>query len=501
MSTDWFETDDRFTHLMNLTTRGKGRRLHLPNLGLRISERRLLLAVGDFILLNGALLSVLLYRATLSAGAPLTTRHWLWFFMLNLLWYPTGVLLELYDLRRAANPLPAALTAGAAALLVTVVYPFIPYITPSFPDRRLHFYLLPLLATPSVALWRYLYATLIVQPVFRRTAIVVGAGQAGRELLGAINHTAGARQDSWSNTVYEVLGFVDDDPHKQRQTLDGIPVLGDGADLLRLVHKLRPDEVILAITASHTIDADLFQAILQCRETGTAVTTMAHLYEELTGRVAVEHAGRNISIVLPVTEFETARFYLLARRAMDLVGASVGCLLMLATIPPIWLANRLFSPGDLFYRQERVGHAGKSFTIFKFRSMVMDAESGCGAVWAQADDPRVTALGRLLRKTRLDELPQFLNVLKGDMSLIGPRPERPAFIEELSSQIPFYRLRHAVKPGITGWAQVQHHYGASVKDSLIKLQYDLYYIKRQSLFLDLIIVIRTLHVILGFKGR
>jgi lipopolysaccharide/colanic/teichoic acid biosynthesis glycosyltransferase len=170
-------------------------------------------------------------------------------------------------------------------------------------------------------------------------------------------------------------------------------------------------------------------------------------------------------------------------------------------VPCVALANRIWCPGPLFYHQERVGKGGKRFSVVKFRSMVLDAEADSGAVWACDGDTRVTPVGRVLRRTRLDELPQMWNVLRGEMSLVGPRPERPEFVADLLRQVPFYQARHAVRPGVTGWAQVRYGYGSSVQDALVKLQYDLYYIKHQSLYLELSILVKTAAEMLRFRGR
>jgi lipopolysaccharide/colanic/teichoic acid biosynthesis glycosyltransferase len=221
----------------------------------------------------------------------------------------------------------------------------------------------------------------------------------------------------------------------------------------------------------------------------------------LTGRVPVQHAGRTLDVVMPVGRPALFRLFLLGKRSVDILIGFVGCLFLVLAIPFVWLANRFASPGCLFFVQERVGQGGKTFRLVKFRSMVVDAEKGTGAVWAQVGDSRITPVGNILRKTRLDEVPQFWNVLRGEMSVVGPRPERPEFVNRLAEEIPFYRARHAVKPGITGWAQVKYRYGASQEDSLVKLEYDLYYIKHQGLFADLIILLKTLEVVLGFKGR
>jgi lipopolysaccharide/colanic/teichoic acid biosynthesis glycosyltransferase len=180
----------------------------------------------------------------------------------------------------------------------------------------------------------------------------------------------------------------------------------------------------------------------------------------------------------------------------------MGLLITFGLIAPvIWLANKFSSPGPLLYRQARVGEGGRPFKVVKFRSMISDAEKETGAVWAQVNDARITPVGRLMRRTRLDELPQVWNILRGDMTLIGPRPERPEFVRQLTEQVPFYRLRHAVKPGLSGWAQINYQYGASVKDAQIKLQYDLYYIKHQGPLLDITIALKSMQVILGLKGR
>ena len=234
---------------------------------------------------------------------------------------------------------------------------------------------------------------------------------------------------------------------------------------------------------------------------GICVRTMSEFYERYTGRVPLEYAGHDLHVVLPADRKAGYRLYAALWRAIEFALACLGCAMLALVIPLVWLANRLTSPGDLFYRQKRVGRGGKVFEIVKFRSMIMDAEKYSGAVWAEEDDPRITPLGRFLRKTRIDELPQFWNVLKGDMGLIGPRPERPEFVSQLDREIPYYRARHTLRPGLTGWAQVQYRYGSSVDDARIKLQYDLHYIKHRGPYLDLRILLKTVNVVLGMQGH
>jgi exopolysaccharide biosynthesis polyprenyl glycosylphosphotransferase len=478
-----------------------GGRIQLPPIPLRISERRLLLGVMDVLIVNAALLGWLILRPDAATLGLLTGMQLRWFILLSIVWLAFGQMLDIYDLARSASGMHSAWAAGSNAVVAGVIYLLIPYITPSLPSSRLGVLTFPLLSAAGVAAWRILYAQVFVQPAFCQRALVVGAGWSGRTLARAMAETDEGGFDPYLGTGYQIIGFVDDNPDYAGAQVEGCPVLGTHQDLVRLARELRPDELVVAITHSETIHGGLFQAILDCRESGIPVTTMASLYERVTGRVPVEHAGRDLYVVLPLDQSAGLRLYQVIRRLFDLAVGVAGCALVALLSPVVWLAHRLTAPGDVFYRQERVGKGGQVFKVVKYRSMVMDAEKHTGAVWASRNDCRVTSVGRILRKTRLDELPQFWNVLKGDMSLIGPRPERPEFVAQLAQEIPFYRVRHAVKPGITGWAQVKYPYGSSVSDSLLKLQYDLYYIKRKGPYLDLLILLKTVQVVLGLKGR
>lgn len=466
---------------------------------LRLSERRLLVGFLDIVLLNLTLyiivsLSFDLFERTV----PYFFENIDWFIVLTVVWLAVGRLFNIYDLITTSIPLRSIWVASAAAILTGMIYWSIPYLPPPLPTRRLFLFGFPLAAAGIISLWRFIYATIFVQPNFEQRAVVIGAGKSGTQLAQAVAQLADEHPNA--KLSYRLVGFVDDDPTKHGTDVEDIPVLGDSAKLSSVLRQLKPNELVLAITNLNSISNDLMNVILDCREMDIPVTSMPVLYERLTGRVPVEHVGRNLSYVLPANS-ASHRTYLLMQRVVDIVGALIGCLILALLMPVIWLVNRFTDPGDLFYRQVRVGKGGQPYKVIKFRSMVMDAEKFSGAVWAEEDDPRITPVGRFMRKTRIDEVPQFWNVLKGEMSLVGPRPERPHFVEQLAEEIPYYRARHAVKPGITGWAQVKYRYGASVEDSLIKLEYDLYYIKRQSLWLDFEIFVRTVQVMLGFKGR
>ncbi len=473
-------------------------RISLPSLRLRVSERKLLLFLVDALLINGALLVALVLWTDFVISAEMLLAYFRWFVTLTLVWLLCALFFDCYDLARAASTPHSVRSSSMAALIAVLVYTLIPFLTPPLQSRGLIF-LFAGLALGGVAGWRVAYAQIFIQPWFEQRALVVGAGTAGRRLAAALK-TAPAGANPFRGTGYQLVAFVDDNPDYIGTTIEGVPVLDERGVLVSLAQALEVDEVILAITNRHAIADDLFDALLRCRELGLRVTTMSALYERLLGRVPVEHLGRDLHMAMPMEDTALDRFYGAVKRGCDIILALVGVWVVGTLAPFVALSNAITSPGPLFYRQQRVGKGGRCFEMLKFRSMVPDAEGDGSAVWADEDDPRVTPVGRWLRRTRLDELPQFINVLRGEMSLIGPRPERPEFTDNLARTVPFYRARHAVRPGISGWAQVRYRYGNSAEDAEIKLEYDLYYVKHTSLLLDLRILLLTLPVMLQFMG-
>lgn len=474
-------------------------RIRLPGLRLRVSERKALLFGVDLCLVNVALISSWLLGARLFA--PTVSGMWLlrWNISLSLLWLFLALFFDTYNLARAATAFYGVRGVTAAFLVTALIYTFIPVVTPPLLSRGLIFFFVGL-GMLSLGAWRFAYARLFVQPWFTQRALVVGAGWAGRTLAEALSTHVG-EANPYRGTGYTLVGFVDDDPLRREQQLVGVPVLGGHEDLVSLAQQLEVNEIILAITHRHAISEGLFDALLRCRELGYRVTTMSVLYERLLNRVPVEHIGRDLQMIVPMEDSAAERFYRLFKRASDLLIAGVSLIPLALAIPVVATVNAFTSPGPLFYRQRRVGYGGRIFEMIKFRSMVPDAEQRTGAVWACKNDTRITPVGRLLRHTRLDELPQVINVLKGEMSIIGPRPERPEFVEQLARELPFYRARHAVRPGITGWAQVQYDYGDCVEDAKVKLEYDLYYVKHMSVWLDLRILLQTIPVMLQLRGQ
>ncbi len=299
-----------------------------------------------------------------------------------------------------------------------------------------------------------------------------------------------------NNPGYEILGYVDDRPAHEVALNNGFRVLGRSHELQNIVVANHATTIVVALTERRGTFP--MQAIMDCKLQGIRVEDWPTFYEKLTGKIVVQNLRP--SWLVFSEGFSRTRITRFVKRVIDLLLSlsflSLGWPIFLL----VALAIKLDSRGPVFFRQERVGERGRPFTLLKFRTMVDQAEAHTGPVWASEDDPRITRVGHWLRKTRLDELPQIINVLRGQMSSIGPRPERPHFVAQLQEKIPYYSQRHTIRPGITGWAQVRYRYGATVEEAEEKLQYDLYYVKNMSFFLDLLILLSSIQVVLFGKG-
>jgi len=294
---------------------------------------------------------------------------------------------------------------------------------------------------------------------------------------------------------YRVIGYIDDSPSRGTGVLNPATV-GTPEDIPAIVQQYDVDRIVVGL--SDRRGRLPISELLQAKLSGIRVEDATTTYERLTGKILIDDLKP--SWLIFSDGFVISRWTRFWKRAIDLVLATVGFILSAPLTLLTALAVYLESEGPVLYCQERVGEHGRIFTVFKFRSMRADAESDGTPVWARENDDRVTRVGRFIRKTRLDELPQLWNVLRGDMSFVGPRPERPFFVEQLDKEIPFYQQRHAVKPGVTGWAQIKYEYGSSIEDAMEKLRYDLYYIKHLSIALDLSIVFDTVKVVMFGKG-
>lgn len=391
---------------------------------------------------------------------------------------------DLYDLsiipRFVDHILEVLQAFGFGCIVLSGIYLFFPLLTISIGI----FISSLLTAGITIFLWRFFYFKVLERRMFTKPIALIGTGDVAEALFSAIE----GKKDSG----FKVAAFVGkQDPSF---TTGGISVLRDIKDLMALCYQRKIDTIVLALDEKRGVP---MHELIQYKFMGIDIHDVTSFYEILAGKIMVERI--NPSALL----FSDGFYVSVAKRGVKrLIDISVSSILLMITLPLFLLSAvviKIESPGDVFYRQERVGKKGRVFKVIKFRSMVADAEID-GAVWARVEDDRVTRYGRFMRKTRIDELPQLINVLKGEMSFVGPRPERPVFVEELVEKIPYYSIRHVVKPGITGWAQVSYPYGASVEDAYRKLEYDLYYIKNLSISMDLATIFQTVKVVLLHKG-
>jgi sugar transferase (PEP-CTERM system associated) len=397
---------------------------------------------------------------------------------------------DLYDLRVTADRRELYTRLIQALASTSFALALIYFWAPSLMVGRGVFLIAAVLVIAIVVSWRVSFEWLSGRVGPREKLLLVGTSPAAvglaRELYEQ-RHELGV----------EIAGFIDPDSGKVGMPLLNPGIIGTVDDIPHIVRSLGVDRVVVSLAdARGTLPMD---KLLEMKLEGVSFDHLASVYEQYTGKIAVENLRP--SWLIFSDGFRKSRFLGATKRAMDIVCASLGLVLAAPLMLIAAIAVRLTSPGPVLYHQRRVGKNGHIFTVHKFRSMRQDAEAATGPVWASKDgDPRVTPIGAFLRRSRLDEVPQLWNVLKGDMSFVGPRPERPEFVEELTHQIRFYGQRHIVRPGITGWAQVRYTYGATREDALEKLQYDLYYIKNLSIALDLFIIFETVKTVVLRKG-
>jgi sugar transferase (PEP-CTERM system associated) len=349
------------------------------------------------------------------------------------------------------------------------------------------FALAVLFVAAGITAWRILLRWMLNTDKFAERILIVGTDEKAIDIARETLHR--------KHLGFRVIGFLDDSLELQGLSLINPRVIGttrQAADLARQHGATRV--VVAAMDYRGRVSMD---SLLECKTSGIKVQEGSSYYEQLTGKIMIE--GLRKSWLIFSDGFVVSRATLFAKRALDLLAASIGLIVALPFMVLVAIAVRLDSPGPIFFRQERVGRGHKPFTVWKFRSMTADAEKD-GPVWAQKSDPRVTRVGRFIRKTRLDELPQLWNVLVGDMSLVGPRPERDLFVRQLLETNAYYEQRLVVRPGLTGWAQIKAPYASSFEESIEKLKYDLYYIKNLSLFLDISILLSTARIVLLGRG-
>lgn len=454
-----------------------------------VSERKILLRIFDVIIVVLALHFIgncfdLQYLYTV-------TTHVYYALLLALYINIIGTIFEMYNLQVASNQFQVIksilITVSATALL----YLLTPVYAAALPSQRIElvvFYLTMLFALTG---WRMFYVQFLASNRFVQNVLLVCDKEQIEELILGLENV---------DPHYKIIAYVNadnvaDEPFEYH-FVKNIKI----EDLVLFVAENNIFEIVVASQKTEGITVDLYQKLLYLLENGNTIREYTQVYEAKTQRIPVQYINRDFYKFFPFNRSNNNQIYLTTIKFFEILLSVLGLLFGVLLLPFIIIGNAIGNRGALFYTQERVGKNGALFKIFKFRTMIQNAEAN-GAVFSSANDRRITAFGKFLRRTRIDEIPQFVNILKGEMAVIGPRPERPFFVKEIAEIMPFYETRHVIKPGLTGWAQVNYSYGESLEDSLVKLQYDLYYIKHRSIFLDFTIAFKTISTVLFYRGQ
>lgn len=454
-----------------------------------VSERKILLRIFDVLFV---LLSLYLVGITFNFDYfYITPTNFYWTIVLGGYILIIGSVFEMYNLQTASNQFQVIKSIILTASTTVLIFLLTPFYTPTLPNNRLQIVYFYLAIFIALFLWRMFYLNYLASHRFEKKVILVCEKELAEELILGLKSI---------DPHYSIIAVVNTDENTeffiQNKSVSVIPV----SQLERFVKKNSISEIVIATQKTEEITVELYNKLLLLLENGFTIREYTHVYENLTQRIPVQYVARDFYKYFPFSRNNQNQLYLVFVRVSDILIALIGISIGFVFVPFILLCNFIGNRGTLFYTQIRVGKNGKNFRILKFRTMVKNAESA-GAVFATTNDVRITPFGKFLRKSRIDEFPQFLNILLGHMAVIGPRPERPVFVNEIAEIMPFYQTRHVVKPGLTGWAQVNYSYGDSIDDSLIKLQYDLYYIKHRSIFLDFNIMVKTLSTVLFFRGQ
>jgi len=457
------------------------------------NERRIILLLGDTLSAGIALIASLYFWSTKDLWMDFTWQSLLkrtpnWYYFLPFVWLL--ILIELYDINRAGRRGDTVRGLTVSTIISTVLYLLIFFISEpnSLPRRGVAVFIAA--AAGLTLLWRLLYIRVFTAPVFLRRVIIIGAGRAGSTLAEEMTKI--------KPQPFCLVGFVDDDKKKIGNIITGVPVFGSSKELIQIIERENATDLIFSISGD--MQPSMYSAILAAEEKGIAINTMPVIYEGLMGRVPIALLGDDWVLRSFVDRAHAPESYELIKRLMDIIGSIFGLIFLGLIYPLIALIIVIDDGFPVLFKQIRVGKNGKKFVLFKFRSMKKDAEEDGIARFAVENDDRVTGVGGFLRKSHLDEIPQFINVINGDITLVGPRAERPEMVEDLQKDIPFYRARLFVKPGVTGWAQVNYGYASNIEETAIKLEHDLYYIMHRNFMMDLLIIIRTLGAVVGFRG-
>ena len=456
-----------------------------------VSERKILLRIFDVV---SVLLSLYLVGIAFNFNYfNISETNFYWTIVLGIYLNFIGSVFEMYNLQVASNQFQVIKSIILTSSITVLLYLLTPVYTPRLPSNRLQILIFYIAIFLALFIWRILYVRFFASNRFSKKVILICDKEQLTELVVGLES---------ADPHYSILGFVNSDStNANANGSDNVKIKNIDIDnLQQFVVKNSVSEIVIASQKTDGITVNLYNQLIQLLESGYIIREYTQVYENLAQRIPVQYVSRDFYRYFPFSRSNQNHFYLIMMRFFEILFSVIGLLIGIALLPLILIGNLIGNRGSLLYTQERVGKNGEVFNIVKFRTMVKNAEKE-GAVFATTNDSRVTPFGKILRKSRMDELPQFINILKGDMAVIGPRPERLIFVHEIAEKMPFYETRHVIKPGLTGWAQVNYSYGETIDDSLIKLQYDLYYIKHRSLFLDVSIIFKTLSTVLLYKGQ
>jgi exopolysaccharide biosynthesis polyprenyl glycosylphosphotransferase len=459
------------------------------NIHFEISERKILLRLFDVIFVLGAmyLVGFVFHFKYFTFSAT----NYYWTILLAIYINVFGAIFEMYNLQVASNHFQVLKSTILTTTATVVFYLLTPIFSPQLPKNRLQLLVFYMAVFVALYTWRMIYVRFLASNRFVQKVVLVCDREQVEELILGLES---------ADPHYKIIGYVKSDASSIDNLEHHYVRCIKREELHLFVIENGISELVVASQKTDGITVDLYQKLLQLLESGVTIREYTQVFESKTLRIAVQYIARDFYRFFPFSRSNQNKLYLPILRVFEIGLSLIGLSIGLVLVPVIFIGNVFWNKGELFYTQERVGKDGAIFKIIKFRTMIKNAETK-GAVFATTNDSRITKFGKFLRKTRIDEFPQFINILKGDMAVIGPRPERPYFVNKIAEIMPFYETRHIIKPGLTGWAQVHYSYGEKIDDSLIKLQYDLYYIKHRSFYLDLSITFKTISTVLFYRGQ
>jgi exopolysaccharide biosynthesis polyprenyl glycosylphosphotransferase len=454
-----------------------------------ISERKILLRVFDvvFVLLGLYCISFIFHFNYFR----FTATNFYWTIVLAIYINAFGAIFEMYNLQVASNHFQVLRSVILTTSTTVIFYLLTPFFSPQLPKNRWQLIVFYVTVFTALYAWRMIYVRFLASHRFVQNAVLICDREQVQELVLGLESV---------DPHYKIIGYVNSDFYSKTEFEYQYVKHIKRDDLASFVSENGISEIVVDCQKTDGITPELYQQLLHLLESGKSIREYTQVYESKTQRIPVQYISRDFYRFFPFSRSNQNKLYIYFIRLFEVIFSLIGIGIGLVLIPLIVLCNVFWNKGVLLYTQKRVGKDGVVFKIIKFRTMIKNAEKS-GAVFAKINDTRVTKFGKFLRKTRIDEIPQFINILKGEMAVIGPRPERPVFVKEIAQIMPFYETRHIIKPGLTGWAQVNYSYGEKLEDSLVKLQYDLYYIKHRSIYLDLNIAFKTISTVLFYRGQ